>query len=135
MNSLSMTFPNGTSKSLYTPAAGTKGTPVFLDSGATLSFLPTAMFNALLAVFPTATPIGQGFYKVDCRLAGSPGSVDFGFGGVVIRVALKDVIWHAPENDPPLCVLGILADTGEFNLCLVQYLCDEPQVLLLDRVE
>jgi len=111
MNSLSITLPDGASRNFYSPAGNNPGQPVFLDSGGTLTRLPTVMFQALAETFPTAQlDEPSGYYVVDCAVANQAGSIDFGFGNKIIRVAFKDFIWHVP--DTPFCVLGAVAGDG-----------------------
>lgn len=83
------------------------GTPVFPDSGGTLSRLPTSIFNAILADFPGATEDGtSGIYLVDCSVASQAGTVDFTFGSTTIHVSYNDFIWHIQGY----CYLGVAAD-------------------------
>jgi hypothetical protein len=86
-------------------------TPVFLDSGGTLSQLPTSIFNAILADFPGATPSpdGSGLYVVDCALASQSGTIDFAFGKTVINVPYREFIWSRGSE----CVLGMLPNDDE----------------------
>jgi hypothetical protein len=110
MSSAAITLPDGTEKSVYTGS----GFPVFLDSGGTLSRLPTTIFNGVGGSMPTSQyDAGSGYYIVDCSVAEMEGSVDFGFGNKIIRVQYKDVIWHIPEST--FCVIGILPDDGEHS--------------------
>jgi hypothetical protein len=104
-----MTMPDGSTKSFYnTPA----GFPVFLDSGGTVSRLPTAIYKAVGSAFPTAQLDSSGFYIVSCADTALSGSVDFGFGTKIIRVLYKDFIWPVPSTT--LCVVGILPEDSEF---------------------
>lgn len=107
MTQVGITKP-GAAPKLYTAPADPKGQPVFLDSGGTLSRLPTPLFNEILADFPGATldPSGS-VYIVDCAISGQAGSVDFVFGKTTIRVPFHDFIWEA---DTDVCVLGVVAE-------------------------
>ncbi|KAH8747426.1 aspartic peptidase domain-containing protein [Hyaloscypha sp. PMI_1271] len=114
MTSVGITKPGAAPKTysgLSTPA----GQPVFLDSGGTLSRLPTTLFNAILADFPTATadPAGSGIYEVPCSVAAQDGTMDFGFGNTVVHVPFHEFIWQADTN---LCALGVVADDSSFVL-------------------
>jgi hypothetical protein len=114
LNSVAFTPPSGSSSSLY---ANNPGVPVFLDSGGTVSSLPTPIFQAIgkafLAAFPdTALDATTGFYFVDCKIAASPGSLDFGFGGKVIKVAYKDIIWNLGQPELGLCAVAVLPEDG-----------------------
>lgn len=109
MNYIGMTDSDGNSGLL---ASGELA--VFLDSGGTLTRLPTSVFNLIGDAF---APLGaeydddQGVYIVDCDLAKESGSIDFGFGDQVIGVSFKNFIW--PLSDKNTCILGIQADDGE----------------------
>ncbi|EOO00448.1 putative candidapepsin precursor protein [Phaeoacremonium minimum UCRPA7] len=103
MNSIAITLPDGTTTTL-----GTGDQPVFLDSGGTLTRLPTEVFEAIGESFPGAEyDSSSGFYVVDCSVADVKGSVDFGFGNKVIQVLYADFIWEVPGDE--VCVLGVLA--------------------------
>jgi hypothetical protein len=86
------------------------GQAVFLDSGSTLTSLPTRLFKAIGRDFPTAT-FDSGFYGVDCAVADQDGTVDFGFGNIIIHVPYREIIWHIPGSSA--CILGIVADDKE----------------------
>jgi Eukaryotic aspartyl protease len=112
MTSVGITKPNQPPK-LYAPSSNNpKGQAVFLDSGGTLSRLPTPLFNAIVADFPSAVidPSGSGLYIVPCSVANEAGTVDFGFGNTVIHVSYHEFIWFAGPN---ICFLGILANDEE----------------------
>lgn len=107
MVSAGITLPDDSTKSFYSGS----GFAVFLDSGGTLSRLPTAIINGVGGSMPTSQyDAGSGYYIVDCSVADMEGSVDFGFGNKIIRVQYKDVIWHIPDSS--FCVVGILPDDG-----------------------
>ena len=100
-----MTMDDGTTKDFFSGSQF----PVFLDSGGTLSRLPTPLYKAIGSAFPGAVLDPSGFYIVDCALKNLDATVDFGFGGKVIRVSYKDFIWQPSAT---LCVAGVLADDG-----------------------
>ncbi|KAL2264584.1 hypothetical protein VTJ83DRAFT_7094 [Remersonia thermophila] len=105
MNAVGLTLPDGTvlkSEELQTP--------VFLDSGATLSYLPTRIFEALANSFEGgAYEPDTGFYYLPCSATNLNGTIDFYFGDKVIRVALNDFIWQAGRY----CLLGAVAEERE----------------------
>ncbi|KAI9049430.1 hypothetical protein LZ554_006463 [Drepanopeziza brunnea f. sp. 'monogermtubi'] len=107
MNSVGITKP-GEAKKLYTlPSTDPKGQPVFLDSGGTLTRLPSALVQAIVADFPGAVDDGgSGLYLVDCATANRTGSLHFGFGDTVIDVPYRDFMWHILG----MCYLGITID-------------------------
>jgi hypothetical protein len=95
MNSIGITKPGEAPKTYTSAITNPKGQAVFLDSGGTLSRLPTPIFNAILADFPGASQDGNsGLYLVDCALGSQAGSIDFGFGSTVINVPYNEFIWH-----------------------------------------
>ncbi|PVH86199.1 acid protease [Cadophora sp. DSE1049] len=109
---------NMTSLTLRLPASKTPGTPptppktflnstlaVFLDSGGTLSMLPSSIVRPLAAAFPGAQNVGSGQYTVPCSAMNQTGFVDFGFGEKVIRVPWKEFVWFV---EPGLCALGLM---------------------------
>lgn len=87
------------------PYAGSR-TPVFLDSGATLTLLPPELAAAVAADFGAVGEDEDGFYAVDCGLVEMEGSLDFAFGGVTVRVPYKEMIREL--RNPPSCYLGIV---------------------------
>lgn len=120
LDSVALTSPSGSSSSLY---ADTPGVPVFLDSGGTLSLLPTPIYQAIgkafIAAFPsTILDSKSGYYVVDCKIAVSAGSLDFGFGEKVIKVAYKDIIWNLGQPELGLCVVGVLPEDGKLESSL-----------------
>ncbi|PHH85630.1 hypothetical protein CDD83_147 [Cordyceps sp. RAO-2017] len=86
------------------------GQAVLLDSGYTVSTLPAALFDKILAAFPDARPPppGSNLYEVPCALGASRGRVDFRFGKTVINVPYNDFIWH--QSSTGTCVLGVTRD-------------------------
>jgi hypothetical protein len=85
-------------------------TPVFLDSGATLSHLPTRIYEALVGSFADAMfEPESGFYLVPCEVTELEGSVDFYFEGKTIRVPFNEFIWQQAGY----CILGVMPDDEE----------------------
>lgn len=84
--------------------------PVFLDSGGTLSQLPSNIFQAFAAAFQGAEyDPSSGFYFLPCDMTDLAGSVDFYFGETAIRVPFNDFIWQIEEY----CILGVVESDGE----------------------
>ncbi|KAH6694236.1 aspartic peptidase domain-containing protein [Leptodontidium sp. MPI-SDFR-AT-0119] len=108
MKSVGITKPGEVTSKLYAPSSSDPlGQPVFLDSGGTISRLPTALVNSIIADFPGATEDGDsGLYLVDCSVGDQAGTVDFGFGNTVINVPYSEFIWHIEG----FCYLGIAVD-------------------------
>lgn len=92
----------------------TNGLTAFLDSGTTLSQIPTAMFNEVLKAFPGARKDTQyNQWYVDCSLVDSTGFVSFKFGDVVIKAPFSDFLWQQPDNN--VCVLGFAPDDSKMH--------------------
>ncbi|KAL2018656.1 hypothetical protein VTK56DRAFT_491 [Thermocarpiscus australiensis] len=109
LNGISVNQPGGNVVEVYSTPEPSEGQPVLLDSGYTLSALPSAIFRKLLAAFPSAKYVPSAdLYTVDCADPGQGGSLDFKFGSQVINVPYYDFIWHYPDTD--LCVLGAIED-------------------------
>ncbi|KAJ9143203.1 Acid protease [Coniochaeta hoffmannii] len=106
MTGVGITLPDGES-STSDPIE----VPVFLDSGGTLSRLPTPIYQAIGESFPGAQlDPSTDFYLVDCSVADQPGSVDFVFNNKTIQVPYGDFIW---ESEPGQCVVGVLPNDDE----------------------
>ncbi|KAH8675140.1 aspartic peptidase domain-containing protein [Ilyonectria robusta] len=104
VDGIALTQADGTKDTLSTQPLG-----VLLDSGYTVSALPSSIFNVLLDKFPTVQPIpGSTLYEVDCSVGELDGTVDFTFGETVIKVPYNDFIWKQPQYD--ICVLGAFLD-------------------------
>ncbi|KAH7127419.1 aspartic peptidase domain-containing protein [Dactylonectria macrodidyma] len=106
VDGIALTQDDGTKDTLFSQP---NGLAVLLDSGYTVSALPSAIFDILLEKFPTVQPIpGNSLYEVDCSVGELDGTVDFTFGESVIKVPYNDFIWKQPEFD--ICVLGAFRD-------------------------
>lgn len=109
MTYIGMTDSNGNSGLL---ASGELS--VFLDSGGTLTRLPTDVFNTIGDAFSSLGAeydANSGFYIIDCSVMETSGSIDFGFNDKVIGVSFENFIWQTEEDGA--CVLGVLADDGK----------------------
>lgn len=106
LTGVGLTFPDGSATT-----SEEIDVPIFLDSGGTLSRLPTPIFLAIGDAFPGAQFDPQsGFYIVDCDIGDQPGSVDFAFGSKIIRVPYADFVWEVQRD---LCVVGVLPGDDE----------------------
>lgn len=102
LNSVGNTEPGASSK-LYTPAGYSLA--VILDSGTSLSYVPQALFNLILADFPGAVAQSDGSYTVPCSFASESGTMNFGFGSVIINVPYSQFILQPSAGT---CYLGVL---------------------------
>ncbi|KAI0393135.1 eukaryotic aspartyl protease [Xylariaceae sp. FL0594] len=111
MESLTLVPPGGKDKKQYTN--GTMA--VFLDSGATLTLLPTALADAIAADFGAGAVSNDGFYSVDCDLNNQAGMLDFAFEGVTIHVPYREIVREVQAGFGMQCFLGI-APSDDFVL-------------------
>ncbi|KAI0834486.1 acid protease [Hypoxylon sp. FL0890] len=110
MTSLSLTPPSGQTKQ-YENTTMT----VFLDSGATLTLLPTQLANSIAADFGADATDSNGFYPVDCSLNDLQGSLNFAFNGVTIKVPYNELVRELQTGFGTQCFLGI-SPSDEFLL-------------------
>ncbi|PTB65056.1 acid protease [Trichoderma citrinoviride] len=120
MDSISLTPPSSSSSS---SSSSTDAKPtafpqtsmtVFLDSGSTLTLLPPALVRQIASALGSTQTDDNGFFVVDCALAGQDGTIDFAFDGVTIRVPYAEMIRQV-SSLPPHCYLGMMGST-EFAL-------------------
>jgi hypothetical protein len=90
---------------------------VVLDSGTTLTRMRAAAAYPILQALG-ARGDGEGYYQVPCSLGREAGSVDFGFGGVTVRVPYSDFV----------------IDVGAGDTCYVGMVTTEDQQILGDTV-
>ncbi|RYP08861.1 hypothetical protein DL764_001617 [Monosporascus ibericus] len=80
---------------------------VFLDSGATLTLFPPEIAHAIAADFGAESPDMTGMYPVDCSLSAVPGTIDFAFDGITIRVPYSELVREFQTVLGETCYLGI----------------------------
>lgn len=106
MNNMSLTPPNGVTKTYANTSMD-----VFLDTGATLSLLPTELVTAIATDFGSPTADSDGYYQVDCSFNDMNGTVNFAFDGVTIRVPYSELIRESGSGSDMTCVLGIVSSS------------------------
>ncbi|KAK1997437.1 eukaryotic aspartyl protease [Colletotrichum falcatum] len=74
--------------------------PVFFDTGATLSYFPSALVDQLGSDMGGSLNSDINMYVVPCS---TRGTIDFTFGDYTIKVPLSEFIWQVGDNT---CVLG-----------------------------
>jgi hypothetical protein len=84
MNTVGITKPGSSTSKKYTPASYQQA--VVLDSGSTLSYLPSDLVKSMLVDFTGVQDAGNGFHSIDCSQYNLAGTVDFGFGKTTIKV-------------------------------------------------
>ncbi|GJN67732.1 hypothetical protein PLICBS_001760 [Purpureocillium lilacinum] len=98
MDGMSVSSGNGTTTPVFDKV---NGVPVFLDSGGTLSQLPTYVVKELLKSFPSAKKNGK-VYTVECPARDSKMTIDFKFGNTTVYAPVNDFIWRSGKY----CILG-----------------------------
>lgn len=108
--SLPQKDPNQLTVALSTVTFGSKAVlvndQVLLDSGTTLTYLPTDVFNALGSQYKGTLEHdrdGTEFWGIPCDLQGS--DVKYNFNGISITVPLANLI---AQNDDGTCALGVI---------------------------
>ncbi|KAL7625975.1 hypothetical protein AAE478_002744 [Parahypoxylon ruwenzoriense] len=102
MTSLSLTPPSGQTKQYEDTTMA-----VFLDSGATLTLLPTNLANTIAADFGADATDANGFYPVSCSLNDLSGTLNFAFDGVTIHVPYNELVRELQTSFGTQCFLGI----------------------------
>ncbi|KAI0502876.1 aspartic peptidase domain-containing protein [Xylaria bambusicola] len=102
MQSLSITPPGSQTKQYSNTSMA-----VFLDSGATLTLLPTRLANEIAADFGAEATNANGFYLVDCKFNNQSGTLSFAFDGVTIRVPYREIVREIRTAFGTQCYLGI----------------------------
>lgn len=85
----------------------TQSQSVFLDTGATLSYLPPDVVTEIANGFDTEYDAESDLYFVDCGVTEQDKSVNFEFGETTIQVPYKDFIWQIYDSE--YCALGLRA--------------------------
>jgi hypothetical protein len=108
LSSLSLTDQSGTTT--YT-ADGFSET-VLLDSGTSVSKIPSDVFASLIQYFnlqAQSESDGSTEYFVDCNIATSEGYIDFGFSGVTIQVPFSELALSVGSGS---CLFGLQPGDG-----------------------
>jgi hypothetical protein len=113
MTSVGITKPGSSSSVLYTVPPPAYQQPVVLDSGSTLSTLPSNLVTAMLADFTGVQEVGTtGLYAIDCSQTTLSGTLDFGFGNTIINVPYHQFIYQSGAS----CFFGaVSADPATHN--------------------
>jgi hypothetical protein len=82
--------------------------PVLLDSGSSLSYLPTNYYNALNTIFNGVPNDQAGASIVSCSYMNSQNTIDFSFSGLTITVPMSEmVLVEGTRRGQPVCILGM----------------------------
>ncbi|KAF4815533.1 Candidapepsin-8 [Colletotrichum tropicale] len=87
---------SGSSKTTYSNSQF----PVFFDTGATLSYFPSAVVDSLGSDLGGRLDSSVNMYVVPCSTSGT---IDFTFGDFTLQVPISEFIWEVSDN---ACVLG-----------------------------
>lgn len=92
--------------------------PVLLDSGSSLSYLPTTYADAIFKIFNAEYDSNAAAAVVDCSMMNSDDTVDFDFSGQTISVPMSElVIIDGYRRNTAVCILGI-SDAGDTTAVL-----------------
>ncbi|EEY15900.1 candidapepsin-1 [Verticillium alfalfae VaMs.102] len=106
MDSVGLSTPGSDSSSYRNSSL-----PVFFDTGATLSYLPSGLIADIASDLGGRMDTSVNLYIVPCNMEGS---IDFTFDGYTVKVPLEEFIWDVGQNT---CVLGAdSADDGSYIL-------------------
>lgn len=103
---------SGSSSSQYANA----NMPIVLDSGSSLSYLPSSIVKTMASDFSGTFDSDSGLYTVPCSQAQASGTVDFTFGQATIKVPFSEFIW---QYNSQLCILGAVPVTGSGTTSLL----------------
>lgn len=87
----------------------TSSYPALLDSGTTLTYLPSSLFNRVTSLFSASYSRTYGYYQVDCDFNTNSASLVFQFSGIQIAVPLSEFIITGGRNQ---CFLGIMEQSS-----------------------
>ncbi|KAF4591401.1 eukaryotic aspartyl protease [Ophiocordyceps camponoti-floridani] len=107
---------------------------VFLDTGATLTFLPETVVDAMGRALNSTRLLGGGLRAVDCRLAKTDeGAFGFRFNGLTVFVPYDEMIREMPSRSGQgsVCYLGVMP-SSKFALLGDTFLRSSYVVLDLD---
>jgi Eukaryotic aspartyl protease len=94
--------------------------PVLLDSGSSLSYLPTNYAEAIFKIFDATYDNNAGAAVVNCNMMNSASTVDFSFSGAKISVPMNElVIVDGYHRGTAVCILGklITIHTWTTSIC------------------
>jgi hypothetical protein len=91
--------------------------PVLLDSGSSLSYLPTSVAQSLFTIFNAQYSDSAGAATVPCSLMNNPATLDFSFSGATISVPLNElVLVDGVRRGQQVCILGISDAQGSTSV-------------------
>ncbi|KAK0737278.1 aspartic peptidase domain-containing protein [Apiosordaria backusii] len=94
---------------VWTKPDGGVGQAFLIDSGASLTALPSSIYNRFITAFSGATPNSDGTLTIQCPTGGETETIDFTFNGKVISVPFNDFVVRVPDSNT--CLLGVYEDS------------------------
>jgi hypothetical protein len=90
--------------------------PVLLDSGSSLSYLPTQSAQAIFTIFNAQYSDQAGAAVVSCSYMNSQDTFDFSFSGLTIKVSMSEMVMvDGVRRGSSVCILGKLSN-GTFPI-------------------
>jgi len=86
-----------------------QSTPVVLDSGSTLSYLPVSMSDEIYKALGVQFSEKYDLPFCSCSLANTSATIDFEFSGQVISVAINEMVLEGGISTELDCIFGIVA--------------------------
>ena len=78
---------------------------VLLDSGSTLTSLPSGLAGMIYTAFGVTWTGSQG--QVNCKLANSNATIEWNFSGIIINTPVRELVIPYPGNTGTACQFGI----------------------------
>ena len=78
---------------------------VLLDSGSSISYLPTGVAGMIYTAFGVTWTGSQG--QVNCNLANSNATIEWNFSGIIINTPVRELVLPYPGNTGTACQFGI----------------------------
>lgn len=88
--------------------------PALLDSGTTLTYLPSDLISSIASALGAEYSRSTGYYLTDCY-GSNAGYIVYDFQGKLIRVPLSDIVLSTTSTST--CVLGLF-DSGDDSIIL-----------------
>ncbi|KAK9359782.1 aspartic peptidase domain-containing protein [Lipomyces starkeyi] len=94
--------------------------PVLLDCGTSFNYLPDGALRAIANAVSASYNTRLGYYVQSCTVTSVNASIDFYFGGVTIKVPLKEILYPAVTssgrqltftNGQPVCLLTVASNS------------------------
>jgi hypothetical protein len=99
----------------FTPTGGSVGTDVLLDSGTTLVLLPSDLAPAIYNLVGASLD-QSGSPVIDCSASTSPVIFHFQFTGIMINVAMSQMVLQLGGLPAGICGFGIASSSNLFPI-------------------